>query len=70
MEILAEKLLELRKARKLSRQTVADAIQISAKSYERYENGEREPAAPVLVALADFYQVTLDELFGRSDKRA
>ena len=69
MEILAEKLLELRKAKKLSRQTVADAIQVSAKSYERYENDEREPTAPVLVALADFYQVTLDELFGRDNNR-
>ena len=65
MEILAKNLLELRKGRKLSRQAVADAIRISAKSYERYENGEREPTAPVLVALADFYQVTLDALLGR-----
>ena len=69
METLAKNLLELRKARKLSRQTVADAIQISAKSYERYENGEREPTAPVLVALADFYDVSLDALCGRIDQR-
>ena len=69
MEILAKRLLELRKARKLSRQAVADAIQISSKSYQRYENGEREPTASVLVALADFYGVTLDELVGRSKGR-
>lgn len=69
MEILAKNLLEFRKARKLSRQAVADAIKISAKSYERYENGEREPTAPVLVALADFYDVSLDELLGRTDQR-
>ena len=69
MEILAENLLKLRKARKLSRQTVADAVGISAKSYERYENAEREPTASVLVALEDFYGVSLDYLVGRTDQR-
>jgi len=66
MEVLAKKLMELRKSRKLSRQAVADAVGISAKSYERYENGEREPTAPVMVALADYYGVTLDFLVGRT----
>jgi len=69
MEILAKNLLELRKDRKLSRQAVADAVQISAKTYERYENGEREPAATTLAALADFFEVSADYLLGRSDRR-
>lgn len=69
MEILAENLLELRKERKLSRQVVADAVRISAKTYERYENAEREPTASVLAALADFYGVSLDYLVGRTDQR-
>ncbi len=69
MEILAERLLTLRKERKLSRQTVADAIKISVRSYQRYENAEREPTASVMVALADFYGVTLDELVGRTGSR-
>jgi transcriptional regulator with XRE-family HTH domain len=66
MEFLAKHLQELRKAKKLSRQTVADAIGISARSYQRYENNEREPTASTLVALADFYGVTIDELVGRT----
>ena len=69
MEILAERLLTLRKERKLSRQAVADAIKISVRSYQRYENAEREPTASVMVALADFYGVTLDELVGRTGSR-
>ena len=69
MEILAERLLTLRKGRKLSRQAVADAIKISVRSYQRYENAEREPTASVMVALADFYGVTLDELVGRTGSR-
>ena len=69
MEILAERLLTLRKGRKLSRQAVADAIKISVRSYQRDENAEREPTASVMVALADFYGVTLDELVGRTGSR-
>ena len=69
MEILAKNLLELRKDRKLSRQAVADAVQISAKTYERYENAEREPTATTLAALADFFEVSADYLLGRSDCR-
>ena len=63
---LSENLLQLRKVRNASRQAVADAVRISAKSYERYENGEREPTASVLIALADYFGVTLDDLVGRT----
>ena len=69
MEILAKHLLQLRKEKKLSRQAVADAVQISAKTYERYESGEREPAATTLAALADFFEVSANYLLGRSDCR-
>lgn len=62
MEILSANLLDLRKQRSLSRQMVADAIHISVRTYQRYENNEREPTAPVLVALAD---LSIDYLTGR-----
>ena len=69
MEILAINLLNLRKDRKVSRQAVANAVRISAKTYERYENGEREPNASTIVALADYFGVTTDYLLGRTDQR-
>ena len=65
MEQLAKNLLTLRKRRKLIRNTVATALGISAKSYERYEKNERDPTAPLMVKLADFYDVSLDQLVGR-----
>lgn len=68
MEILSKNLLELRKNKGLTRQAVADAIQISVRTYQRYENCEREPTASVLAALADFYDVSIDYLMGRTDK--
>lgn len=65
MEIVAKNLRALRKDRKLSRLAVAEAVQISERSYQRYENDEREPPLPLFLALADFYGVTLDQLAGR-----
>lgn len=65
MEIVAKNLRALRKARKLSRLAVAEAVQISERSYQRYENDERELSLPLFLSLADFYGVTLDQLAGR-----
>ena len=65
MEIVAKHLQALRRARKLSRLAVAEAVRISERSYQRYENDEREPSLPLFLALADFYGVTLDQLAGR-----
>lgn len=68
MEILSDRLLALRKEKKLTRPNVADAVGISLKSYQRYEIGEREPNASVLAALADLYGVSVNYLLGRSEK--
>lgn len=40
---------------------------MSALGYQRYEYGERSPSFDCLIALADFYDVSLDYLVGRSD---
>lgn len=67
MEILARRLTELRSARKLSRREVAVSTGISERTYQRYENAERDPDAPVLRTLADYYDVSADYLLGRTD---
>ena len=36
-------------------------------AYQRYEYGPREPAYQKLIALADFFGVSIDYLVGRSD---
>ena len=69
MEILSQRLLELRKERRLSRKAVSEQVNIAERSYQRYEEAEREPTASVLATLADFYGVTADYLLGRTDKR-
>ena len=69
MEILAKRLLELRKSRHLTRQTVADSIEIAVRTYQRYENAEREPTASILAALADYFDVSIDYLTGRTENK-
>lgn len=67
MEILAKHLLELRSERNLSRRVVAASTGMTERTYQRYENAERDPNAPVLLALAEFYDVSVDYLLGRTD---
>ena len=66
---LAERMKELRLGMKLSQENIARELHISTRSYCRYEYGEREPGASLLVRMADFYHVTLDYLTGRTDVR-
>lgn len=61
----SEHLLQLRKARKLKQTELAPHIGISWRTYQTYERGEREPQMSTLIALADFYNISLDELVCR-----
>lgn len=69
MELLAQRLLLLRKERKLRQADVASGLGVALYTYQRYEYGEREPLASVVAAIADFYNVSADYLLGRSDER-
>lgn len=60
-----EKLLALRKAKKVSQAEVADYINLTVAAYQNYENGRREAGYETIVKLADFYEVTTDYLLGR-----
>lgn len=62
-----ERLKELRASRNLTQKEVADSVGMAPMAYQRYEYGTREPAYQKLIALADFYDVSLDYLVGRSD---
>ena len=69
MTKLSERLYSLRKERNLTQLRAAEGLVIPFSTYRRYEKKEREPDASVLVQIADFYDVSLDYLVGRSEKR-
>lgn len=62
---LGKKLKELRKAEKLTQEQLAEKLKISRVNYTRYETDAVRPDYETLILLADFYNVSLDELFGR-----
>lgn len=59
------KLLELRKQKNILQKDVAMACGISTRTYGSYESDEREPSIAMLNLLADYFNVTVDELLGR-----
>lgn len=65
MEKLAQNLQNLRQSKHLSQSYLAEALGISARTYQRYETGERLPDLMTAVKLADFYHISLDSLLGR-----
>lgn len=65
---LPERLLLLRQERGLSQKGLVKEMGLPLNTYVRYERGEREPVASILVKMADFYNVSLDYLVGRTDK--
>lgn len=58
---------ELRMSRKLSQQELADYLKISKSSVNMYERGEREPGLDLLEEIADFFNVDMDYLIGKSN---
>jgi len=67
MKNLPERLLSLRKEKNLKQEDVLEPFDLSIRTYRRYETGEREPTASTLWKIADFYDVSIDYLVGRSD---
>lgn len=65
MFFIGEKLLDLRKINMISRNELAKRINVTERAIQYYENGERMPKANVLVAIADYFNVSVDWLLGR-----
>lgn len=62
-----ERLRELRQSRGFTQRQVWEGVGMSPLGYQQYEYGKREPAYQKLLALADFFNVSLDYLAGRTD---
>lgn len=60
---------EYRMERKLSQRDLAKATGISQQAISFWEQGKRTPNMDDCIKLADFYEITLDELVGRTLKK-
>lgn len=64
-----ERLQELRKEKGISREELARALQVSYSAIAKYETNVRKPDQETLKKIADFFDVTVDYLLGRSNHR-
>ena len=69
METFNKRLKELRLAANLSQKQLGLLVNIGESTVQSYELGTRVPSITIAIALADYFNVTLDYLVGRSDKR-
>jgi len=62
-----ERLRSLREEYKLSRNELAEKLIISYSAISKYETNIRFPDKDTLIKMADFFNVSIDYLLGRSD---
>lgn len=67
MAVFGDRLKELRKSKKLKQTDMAAFLGITSRNYQDYEYGKVDPPTSKTIALADFFDVSLDYLVGRSD---
>ena len=60
---------DLREDADLTQAQVGERLGLSQRTYAYYESGQRMIPPQVLVALADFYGVSVDYLLERTDRR-
>ena len=63
----ADRIVELRDSRELTQKQLAANTGLSEIGIRSYEGRRRKPAHDALVSLANFFNVSLDYLVGRSN---
>ena len=65
-QIIAQNLIELRKSRNLKQAELSEEIGYSDKTISRWENGTSVPDISTLIKLANFYDVSLEDLISEN----
>ena len=68
-EMEIKRMRDLREDSDQTQKAIADVLKMHRSVYRRYESGQRETPAWVIVKLADYYKVSTDYLLGRTDQR-
>lgn len=61
------RLKEIRKNRGISQLKLALDLNTSQNTISRYETGDREPGIAELIKIADYFNISIDYLLGRTD---
>lgn len=63
-----KRIRNLREDNDLTQEKVATLLNVSQRTYSRYENGERAVPIEVFIKLADYYKTSIDYLAERTNK--
>ena len=61
------RLKDLREDNDKTQKDIADYLGMKQPQYSRYENGLRDIPSDILIMLADYYNVSTDYIFGRTN---
>ena len=67
--IFNDRLKELREERKFTQEELAQELEIPSRSYRRLEADGSKTHYDTLLKIADYYDVSVDWLMGRTDVR-
>ncbi len=70
LHLLSQRLKQCRKEKRLTQNEVAIYCDITEKAYQNYELMTRVPKLDILLKIAELYDVSLDYLVGRTDKKS
>lgn len=60
---------DLREDADLTQSIISKYLNVSQRAYSHYENGTRDIPTNILIAIADFYNVSVDYLLERTDNK-
>lgn len=66
---MRSRIRDLREDSDLTQKQVAQYLKMSQTGYSKYETGENDIPTSVWIALADFYNTSVDYLMGRTDNK-
>lgn len=64
------RLRRLREQKRMKRRVLGELCGLGKNAIGRYERGEREPALSAVVALADFFGVSVDYMLGKDENQS
>ncbi len=69
LEMYLRYIKDLREDHDLSQKDLAKILNVSQRTYSHYENGTRKIPLDILIALADYYECSIDYLTGRTKNK-
>jgi transcriptional regulator with XRE-family HTH domain len=68
MNEIGSRLRTLRESLHISQKKISEIISTTQSSINRYETGQSVPPPKVLIWYADYFDISMDYIFGRTDK--